>query len=532
MRRVQIQNSPKDQMEAALEAELVKRDRIELTADFRQFVEAAWPHIEAFKFKSGIHVDAICAHLQACAEHRITSLVINIAPRHSKSTLVTVLFSAWVLARNPKDKLLHASYSQVLATRDGVKCRSLVESDWFQARWPEVTIRDDSNLKTAFVTTQGGGRQTTSVGGTVTGLGGNFLILDDPLNAKDGDSATVREAANQWFSESWYNRVEGDPDKAVRIVVMQRLHSEDISARCQRLGYEVLTLPARFEGERQTTSIGWTDPRTEPGELLWPEQWSKSSVDALEKNMGAYGFASQYQQRPVPRGGGVIQRSWLRFWYDPSVCPSPTPQTFVGEDGDHHLLPQVPLNLDTLRKQAAIASWDLAFKGGPNTDFVVGQVYTKSEGDFVMLDQFRDRVDFVSTKTAMLSMNSKWTPQATLVEEKANGAAILAELRKDILGLIAVTPQGDKHSRLSAVAPLYQAGNVLIPHPDMAPWVLDFVAELTMFPRAPNDDQVDSMSQALVFMRERNAVIADTGPSEGADGGEYSELEQVSYWLQ
>jgi len=203
MRRQHVKsNTAVDPTEAAIEAELVRRDRESLTESFYEFVKSAWHVIEPAAFVDGLNVQAICAHLQAAAERRIKNLCINIAPRHSKSLLCNQLFPAWVLARNPKETLLYASHSATLSNRDSVKTRSLIESDWYQARFPHVVIRDDSNLKTAFVLEEGGGRQATSVGGTVTGLGGTFLVLDDPIDAGRAESDVERESVNTWFTDA------------------------------------------------------------------------------------------------------------------------------------------------------------------------------------------------------------------------------------------------------------------------------------------------------------------------------------------
>lgn len=532
VRRTKTESKPQDLLEAAIEAELVKRDRTALVSDFKAFVKAAWPHVENFPFKEGVHVDAICEHMQAAGERRIKSLVINVPPRLGKSTLCSVLFPAWILARNAKETLLHASYSAPLAVRDSVKTRTLIESDWFRARWPEVSLREDQNLKSSFQTTVGGGRMTTSVGGTVTGLGGTFLILDDPLNAQDGDSATVREAANQWFAEAWYNRINGDPDQAVRIVIMQRLHARDVSALCIDSGWDHLNLPMEFEGEIKPTSIGWHDPRTEFGQLLWPDQWNTEAVAKLKKALGPMAYAGQYQQNPVPRGGGTIKRVWLRFWYDPArLGGPPDPVTAQLEDGTFIELPQKAWAPP--KGATYVNSWDVAFKGGPKSDFVVGQAWLTEAGNAYLVDQERGRWDFVETKAAVKRLHSRCRGLPTLVEAKANGDAVMTALREEdnFIGLLPVDPKGDKFSRLSAVAPLFAAGTVWLPHPAMAPWVgSEYIPEITTAPRGLNDDQADASSQALAHISASPETLVDFG-HDALDGDASEMLIEPSYWL-
>ena len=529
MRRKNVKEAHRDPADQAIEAELVRRDAEALPFNFFSFVVAAWPEVEQYQFKDGMHVQAICEHLQACAERRIKSLCINVPPRLGKSTLCSVLFPAWMLARSAQETLLFASYSQTLANRDSVKTRALVESDWYQARFPHVKIRDDSNLKTAFITTEGGGRQCTSVGGTVTGLGGSFLILDDPLNASDGDSPTVRETANQWFQESWYNRVAGDPDNAVRVVIMQRLHSRDVSAICKDSKWDMLMLPMEYEGKSDPTSLGWIDPRTEFGELLWPTQWSAPAVAKMKTTLGSYAYAGQYQQRPVPRGGGVIKRSWLRYWYDPNVVANPTPIQVQDAVGEWFEAPQEALVLPA--NAATISSWDCSFKGGIKADYVVGQTWFKNGAKFYLLDQCRAKMDFPDTITAVRDVYSKWRPLPTLIEGKANGPAVISALRGEIPGLLEVNPEGGKESRLSSVAPLFESGNVYLPHPCMYAWVEESITELVTFPKAPHDDVADALSQALVHMRDRRAEVVDMGATYGdSRGAGAEEMITDSYW--
>lgn len=531
MRRKNVKQAHVDLVDAAIEAELVRRDAEQLPKDFYQFVLAAWDEVEQYPFKDGMHIRAICAHLQAAAERRIKTLCINLPPRLGKSVLCSVLFPAWILARSPKETLLFASYSQTLANRDSVKTRALVESDWYQARFPHVKIRDDSNLKTAFITTEGGGRQCTSVGGTVTGLGGSFLVLDDPLNASDGESALVRETANQWFQEAWYNRVAGDPNEAVRIVIMQRLHSRDVSALAKEAGWDMLILPMEYEGKAEPTALNWTDPRTEFGELLWPEQWGRAAVDKMKVTLGSYAYAGQYQQRPAPRGGGIIKRHWIRYWYDPNVLANPEPVPVQMPDGEWTEAVQEPLTVTA--DMPTLSSWDCSFKGGVKNDYVVGQIWHRAGGKFYLLDQFRAKADFPETVAAVRQMVRTWNPLPTLIEGKANGPAVISALQGELSGILEINPEGGKESRASSVAPLFEAGNVYLPHPQMADWVEESIQEITVFPRAPNDDVVDAMSQALVHIRDRRVEIVDmlTTYTPGKTEGAAVELVGESYWV-
>lgn len=526
MRRHKVKAPVKDLVSLAIDAELIRRDSEGLPRDFKAFIREAWDKTEQYAFKNGYHIEAIAEHLQACAQRDIKTLVINVPPRHGKSTLGSVMLPAWVLARNPGETLLYASYSEKLATRDSVKTRRLIESDWYRTRFPHVAIEDDSNLKTAFITTAKGGRQCTSVGGTVTGMGGSWLVIDDPVNVKDAESAVVRETANQFFLESWYNRIEGDPNNAVRIVIMQRVHAQDVSAICHDLGWDSLVLPMEFESHSKPTSIGWVDPRSTFGDLLWPEMWTEEAVEKQKKAMGSFAYAGQYQQRPVPRGGGVFKKEWLRFWFDPLVIPDPPPVPIQTADGQFF---DAPMKRWTPPERDYTNSWDMAFKGGATSDFVVGQAWVR-DGGFYLVDQERGRYDFPATVSAVQRLHSRRPAMPTLVEGKANGSAVVSALSSEIPGMIEVTPEGGKEARAAAVAPLFEAGNVWLPHPAMAPWVQEYIDELCVFPRGVNDDQVDATTQALVRLREKATVAIDLGSTFGGRVEIGDGLVEASYW--
>lgn len=513
----------------AIEQELILRDRAELAQDFKQFVKEAWPIVEpGVPYLHGYHIDAIAEHLQACAKREIKKLVINIPPRHTKSTLCSVLYPVWLWTHAPNETMLFASYAERLAIRDAVKARYVVESDWFQARWP-LRLLADTNLKSSYQNERMGKRETTSVGGTVTGLGGRHLILDDPHNVKDAESAAVRERAVTWWRESWHSRA--NTKDTVMITIMQRVHSADISHHCVEQGWEALILPMQFDGRKSTTCLGWTDPRREVGETLWPTRYAVEDAEELRRDMGEYAWAGQYQQIPTPRGGGLFKSVWLRFWYDEDLG-IPAPVEFQNDDGDWIKCVQKPL--PPVFPETKTQSWDLAFKGTDKSDFVVGQVWAPGTADQpaarYLLDQERGRFDFPATLVAFDRLAQRHPTFTKWVEEKANGSAVISTLSQKIPGIIPVNPQGGKESRAAAVASLFESGCVYLPHPDQFPWVRGLIEEITTFPRGANDDQVDAMTQALIKMQQRRVDVVDMGDALGgsAEGfGEYS-LERDS----
>ena len=291
-----------------------------------------------------------------------------------------------------------------------------------------------------------------------------------------------------------------------KVVIQQRLHEADLSGDLLTRGaYEWLCLPAEFEPERRcVTSLGWTDPRQQPGDLLWPEKVTRRNLEELKISLGSYRYAGQYQQRPAPAEGGIFKRIWWRFWRPAHIELRPV--EVKTPDGGLVTIPAVPIPAQ-FDKQ--IHSWDLAFKDRPTSDFGVVQVWGAIKADRYLLDQRRERLDMPATKEAVKEMCRKWPKAATiLVEDKANGPAVIQELRHDVSGLIAVNPEGGKTVRAHAVSAQVESGNVYLPHPDIAPWVWDFIEEAAAFPNCRNDDQVDAMTQALNWLRSRGGSFS------------------------
>jgi predicted phage terminase large subunit-like protein len=453
-------------------AERAEIDRLLAGADsFYEFVRLAWPVVEpATPFVDGWHIGLICEHLQAVADREIKQLIINVPPRHTKSLLVSVLFPTWVWSWRPSERFLCASYAQRLATRDAVRSRRILVSPWYQSRFGgQFQLTGDQNEKTRYENDKGGYRIATSVGGTATGDGGDVLILDDPHKADEATSDTVREGVLDWVKETWSTR-KNDPRTAAEIIIMQRLHERDVTGYLlsEIGGYENVMLPARYEADRTTvTVLGPTDQRTEPGALLWPERYGDAELSKLETLLGSYGTAGQLQQRPTPAGGGLLKKDW-----------------FVDYD-------ELPEKFDEI-----VLSWDMTFKDTESGSFVVGQVWGRRGADKFLIDQVRGRWDFPATVVQFRGQAKQYpTAGAKLVEDKANGPAIISTLKHEIRGIIAVTVKGSKTARAHAVAPDIEAGNVYIPR--RAAWRREFIAEVEAFPNGPNDDQVDAMTQAL-----------------------------------
>ena len=460
-----------------------------------EFVRQAWHVVEpSTPFVPGWHIDAIVDHLEAVSRGHIRNLLINVPPRHMKSLLVSVFWPCWEWINWPERRWLYSSYGAQLSIRDSVKCRRLIESPWYQQRWGDrYALTSDQNTKGRFDNDRSGYRLSTSVGGAATGEGGDRIVCDDPNNVNEVESDSVRKATNDWFDIVMSTRVN-DPRTSAKVVVMQRCHQQDLAGHLlEQGGWEHLSLPAEYEGACPATSIGFVDPRREHGELLWAERFGNPEIESLKRSLGSYAAAGQLQQRPSPAEGGMLKRHWWKFWQAPGA--SLPPIVVRMPDGTQQLI--VAHEIGTVEEQ--IQSWDCAFKDLETSDFVVGQVWGRTGAAFLLLDQVRSRMDLPATVKAVREVSHRWRgTTAKLIEDKANGSAVIQMLGRELPGILAVTPEGGKVARAAAVSPLIEAGNVYLPHPQYMPWVTAFIEECAAFPNGAHDDQVDAMTQALL----------------------------------
>lgn len=466
---------------AALVDELtIRRTRQSL----RLFVPWAWPILEpGTVFQANWHIDLICEYLEAVTAGEVLRLVINIPPRYMKSLLVSVLWPCWEWYRQPSARYIFSSYAEGLASHHSLSRRRLIRSRAYRRFAPDVHLTKDQQEKLEFHTTKGGIMVATSTGGSITGKGGTRLIIDDPHNPTQAESDTQRQQALDFYRYTLSTRLD-DPKRDAIVVVMQRLHTRDLTAVCLEQGFEHLCLPAL--APRHTTITFPRSGRTVVRALdspLWPERQDVGELEHQRRVLGSYGFAGQYQQSPVPREGGMFKPEWWRFW------------------------DQLPTRFDDIT-----LSWDLSFKGGEGHDYVVGLALGRVGALVYILDRFRKRVSFTETCHAIKQMAAKYpTARVILVEDAANGPAVVNVLQKEIRGILAVTPEGGKNSRAAAVEPQVEAGQVLLPRPRFADgqrrieytWVEDFVDQCSLFPKGEHDDDVDALTQALVYLQKR-----------------------------
>jgi predicted phage terminase large subunit-like protein len=433
------------------------------------------------------HIDLIAEYLTACYNRDITRLVINIPPRYMKSITATVAFPAWLLGKDPAEKIIAASYSGRLSVKHSIDTRLVVNSPWYKRAFPGTALVSDQNEKSKFMTTARGHRIATSVGGTATGEGGDFLIVDDPHNPKMAASEVERQTALDWFDQTFYSRLN-DKKKGVIILVMQRLHEKDLAGHVLESGeYEHLKIPAIAE-RKTIIDFGSVKITREPGDLLHKDREGPAEMERTKKGLGSYGFAGQYQQNPVPAEGGMIKHAWIKRY---------------------KTAPKNPTRI--------IQSWDTAYKTGQINDPSVCTTWAETATGWYLLHVWRDRVDYPRLKSTVKSLFMQYSPAAVLVEDKASGQSLIQEIRATTrIPVIPIHPETDKVTRMSSQSAQIESGQVYFP--ESAPWLADLETELFRFPLTDHDDQVDSISQFLKYASGGANQYAYTPVKKGTTG--------------
>ncbi len=435
-----------------------------------QFIRQAWPHVESAPFIDNWHIEAIAEHLQAQTKGEIENLLINIPPGCSKSLITCVMWPAWSWIHNPESRWFTASYDARLSTRDAVKCRALISSEWYQSNWGDkVQIARGQDQKTYYETTAGGYRLATSIGGHGTGEHPDYIVLDDPHDVSGAESQAERQTALDWWDLTMSTR--GVSRGVKRTIIMQRLHTSDMSGHVlEQEGWVHICLPMRYEpGRMQTTPLGFNDPRTQDGELLTPDQFPEHIVRQTETRLGSYGSAGQLQQRPAPREGGMFKPEWFE------------------------IVDAAPANAKRVRWWDMAASQD----GG---DYTTGVKMSKTDqGIYYVEDVRRGQLSSFNAEnlvkqTAELDGKSVkiWMEQ----EPGSAGKKAIDAFARLLSGYSfrGERSTGSKEVRADPFAAQCEAGNVKLVR---GAWNREYLEELALFPKGDHDDQVDASSGAF-----------------------------------
>jgi len=443
-------------------------------SDLGMFIERVFVHL----FPNTIylpnwHIELIAARLEAVLAGHITRLIINVPPRSLKSVTASIAFVAWALGRNPSHQIICASYGQDLADKLALDTRSVMQSDWYRRVFGNIL--DGSRQAVAdFRTTQGGGRFATSVGGVLTGRGGDIIIIDDPIKPGGAMSDAERSSANGWFDHTVSSRLNDKKTGAI-VIIMQRLHQDDLVGHVLEQGpWDTLVLPAVAEAPQvfeYSNIFGQHRKERNVGDVLQAERESLEILAQLKATLTEYHYAGQYQQAPAPSGGAIFKRDWIQYYE-----PHEKPQKF----------------------QQVLQSWDTANKETELADYSVCTTWGLQGSTRYLLDVTRSKMDFPDLKKAVVAQINKHKPQLVLIEDKASGTQLIQELRSLGHSIVKeVKPQGDKIMRARAQTAGFEGGFVKLPR--QASWLDAYEHELLTFPRANYDDQVDSTVQALAW---------------------------------
>ena len=382
-------------------------------------------------------------------------------------------FPAFLLGHDPSAKIVCVSYSTDLAIKHARDCKAVMTSHWYRRLFPGMRI-SEKNTELETVTTQRGYRLATSPGATLTGLGGNYIILDDPMNPKQAMSKAQRSSVIQWFGNTLLTRLN-DKSQGVIIVVMQRLHVDDlVGVLLEQGGWHHLDLPAIADAPQKVAIGRGKFSRRKVGDILHPALEPAPILAEIKARMGTMDFSAQYLQRPIPAEGNLIKREWIKLY---RALPEKKP-------GDY-----------------TVISWDTALKPTEISDYSVGTAWQVQGDNCYLIDLVRDRFDFTELKRAVMRLRAQWPHAHILIEDKGSGTSLIQELRREQVNTIPITPDVDKVTRLYATQPRFESGSVLFP--EGVPWLDDLISELLGFPEGRHDDQVDSISQALAWIEKR-----------------------------
>lgn len=523
---------------------MVEKRKCELS--LAEFVRHAWKVIEPGQpYVHGWHIDFICAHLEAITDgveldsgELYNRLLVNVPPGTMKSLLIGVFWPAWEWGpRNmPHMRFVCAAHSQDLAIRDGLRMRRLVVSEWYQGHWGDrVVLTGDQNQKTKFENTATGFRQATAAG-SITGARGDRVIIDDPHSVDGANSDQQRNSTLTWFLEAVPTRVN-NPDRSAIVVVMQRLHEDDVSGviLSRKLGYDHIMLPMRYDPARAwPTKLGYADPREEDGELLFPDRFPLDVVERDERAMGPYASAGQFQQQPEPRGGGIIKDHWWQLWDKPEY------------PGIEYVVASLDTAYTTKAENdfSALTIWGVFSASGDSKATrsvdrygrtIETNVSYQNEAlgpvpKVMLMYAFQVKLELHELAEKVASTCARMRVDRLLIENKAAGHSVAQEIRR-LFGNEGFSVQMydpktlDKTARLYSVQHIFAEGMVYAPDKDWAEMV---IRQCSVFPKGKNDDLVDTVSMSLNHLRsvgmltraaERMADLEDAQRFSGNSGG-------------
>lgn len=436
------------------------------------------------------HLETLCGYLEAFFRKDIKRLILNVPPGSMKSLLFSVFGPAWCWTWAPEERFINLTNEVGLATRDSMRMRQVIQSDWYQANWgSRVTVATDQREKMHFANTRNGFRQGLGISGNVTGKRGSFLLLDDPTDAKRAFSDVEIQAVNDTYDQAVSSRLN-DPVNDCIGLIMQRLRTNDLTGHLLSKKYQRwvhVAIPMEYDGQRYDAGkdLGrpeLNDPRTKIGELMFPGRFPREVVTTLQEDLGDYGTAGQHQQRPSPLGGGILKKSWWRPWPKDKRLP-------VCEH--------------------VFCSWDTAFstedvKHAACSAMTQWGVWWDEQTDryeLMLLAGWDGRVDYTDLEERALEIERDEKPDRHLIEKKATGISLIQSMRRRGIRVYPYMPDRDKIARAYAVQSMLKAGQVW--YPEGRKWAVRVIDHVASFPTGapPSADITDTCTQAWLYLR-------------------------------
>ena len=439
--------------------------------DFRSFAIRAFRELEPGMLEVAAHISIICRLLEKMFDGDVRRAVVCIPPRYLKTYLINIAYTAWLLGKDPKTRIISASYGAALAEKFSADTLKLMRTRWYKRIFPATILDPKKQSQTEIGTTAGGYRLATSVGATLTGRGADIIIVDDPLKANEAHSPTARQGSIDWFNSTVHTRFN-NPKKGKVIVVAQRLHAEDLPGHLIEAGtWETLILPA-INPKTQLYDIvrGGSKARFAAGRILQPSRHDEQDLALLKKEMGEHDFEAQFNQQPLPPGGAIFKDAWIKRY---TAAPGPA------------------------KIEAVIQSWDTAYEGDEGNSYSVCTTWAKCPDGWYLLDCWRDRPGFAELVAQVYAQKAKWKAKVVVVERKASGISLIEVINKPghMPWLNHISPVKGKVERAQQQTVKFEQGRIWLP--TEAPWLAAYEAELFQFPHCKFDDQVDSTVQLL-----------------------------------
>jgi predicted phage terminase large subunit-like protein len=427
------------------------------------------------------HIDAMTHAAELVIDGKIKRLITTVPPRHLKSIIFSVALPAFLIGHDPTKRVICVSYSNDLAVKHANDFRAVMSSglrhegvrDWYRRVFPKTKVSREKDTQYETMTTARGYRYATSLNGTLTGRGADIIVLDDPQKPDEALSEAHRNSAGQWFDTTLLSRLDSKSQGAV-VIVMQRLHEDDLVGRLtEKGGWHQLKITAIAEQDEHIPVGLRRSHKRKVGTAIDPRRESLEDLERLKLSMGELFFSAQYQQEPIPLAGNLIKAEWFKE-YD--VAPTYTYNDIL------------------------VISVDTAMKGTQLADFSVATVWLGRGDQCSLLDLWRERVDYPNLKRAVLRLREQYPTATLLIEDKGSGTSLIQDLRADNVTVISINPEGDKLTRAAKISAQFEAGSVLFPRNE--PWLSGLKAELLGFPNVRHDDQVDSVTQALFWLKK------------------------------